>query len=285
MRVFTPNDIGMNDWIFVSEYNETLGRGGEHYHDFVEIKYILSGKGMHVVNDIAFDVNAGDIFIVNPSAHHAFITTLAEPIIVYNCVFFLYDFFGKNTGFEGFFKAAKNLYENNFSNASSMRLWDEEMEVRRILKQLKKEFLGQAYSKNTMMMGLFLELLSELARLYSRQSESALKPDISVENVYNVIEYIDKNYDKNISLDELAKIIFVSNSHLCRIFRKTTGSTITQYIQRIKVHHASRELRETNKSFGEISYELGYKGEKAFRRIFKAHTGKNPMEYKKSAKN
>ncbi|MGH2643131.1 MAG: helix-turn-helix domain-containing protein, partial [Chitinophagaceae bacterium] len=65
-----------------------------------------------------------------------------------------------------------------------------------------------------------------------------------------------------------------------RRFLKATGNTPLEYLQRIRIEAAKRNLEVSRKTISEIMYEVGYSDIKAFREIFKKITGLTPFEYK-----
>jgi len=65
-----------------------------------------------------------------------------------------------------------------------------------------------------------------------------------------------------------------------RRFKKATSNTVTEYIQRVKIEAAKKNLETGRKNVNEVMYEVGYSDVKAFRTIFKRITGLSPVEYR-----
>ena len=65
-----------------------------------------------------------------------------------------------------------------------------------------------------------------------------------------------------------------------RRFKKATSNTVTEYIQRVKIEAAKKNLEKGRKNVNEVMYEVGYNDTKAFRTIFKRITGLSPIEYR-----
>ncbi len=108
------------------------------------------------------------------------------------------------------------------------------------------------------------------------------KKDID-ERIKTVIEYINKNYYKNISVHELAQIGNMSSSRLFYCFKKETGMTPIEYKNSICIRQASLLLLCNNKkSIEEISAASGFESSAYFRRVFKSFTGLSPREYRKT---
>lgn len=92
--------------------------------------------------------------------------------------------------------------------------------------------------------------------------------------------YIEENIDAKISFEKLATQLAVSRRNFDRRFVKATGNTPVEYLQRVKVEAAKKELEKGRKSIFEIMSDVGYADDKAFREVFKKVTGLSPMDYR-----
>lgn len=93
-------------------------------------------------------------------------------------------------------------------------------------------------------------------------------------------EFIEKNSSDKLSIEKLAKKLAVSRRSLDRRFIKATGNTPIEYIQRVKIELAKKQLEKSRKTIQEVMYEAGYSDLRAFRDVFKKVTGLSPLEYK-----
>lgn len=94
--------------------------------------------------------------------------------------------------------------------------------------------------------------------------------------------YLDENYLSAITLEQLEKVFFLSRFHLCRLFRGQMKMSIFEYIHWKKTQHASGLLANTDASITDICYESGFGNMQSFYTIFKRHTQKTPLQYRKS---
>ena len=92
--------------------------------------------------------------------------------------------------------------------------------------------------------------------------------------------YIEENIDTKISFEKLASSLAVSRRNFDRRFIKATGNKPVEYLQRVKVEAAKKELENGRKNVFEIMYEVGYSDDKAFREVFKKVTGLSPLDYR-----
>jgi len=101
--------------------------------------------------------------------------------------------------------------------------------------------------------------------------------DVSVKKAQEIIE---KNFQEKLNIDVLAEQLALSRRSLERRFKKATSNTISEYIQRVKVEAAKKELETGFKNINEIMYDVGYNDIKSFRGTFKKITGISPAKYK-----
>ncbi|MFT3824026.1 MAG: helix-turn-helix domain-containing protein [Chitinophagaceae bacterium] len=92
--------------------------------------------------------------------------------------------------------------------------------------------------------------------------------------------YIEENIDAKISFEKLATDLAISRRNFDRRFIKATGNTPVEYLQRVKVEAAKKELEKGRKSIFEVMNDVGYSDDKAFREVFKKVTGISPLDYR-----
>jgi transcriptional regulator GlxA family with amidase domain len=93
-------------------------------------------------------------------------------------------------------------------------------------------------------------------------------------------DYIEKNYQEKITIDELASRLAISRRNLERRFKKVTYNSIVEYVQRVRIEAAKMTLERERENVNEAMYQAGYTDIKAFRTTFKKLTGLSPLEYK-----
>jgi AraC family transcriptional regulator len=105
------------------------------------------------------------------------------------------------------------------------------------------------------------------------------KPDtlkVYQQRILKTLVYIEANIDKQLSIQELAKVSCFSHFHFQRVFIALTGETVRGYINRIRLQKAAQLIRYTEKSITEIALDIGYGTTSSFTKAFKKVIGVNP---------
>ncbi len=93
-------------------------------------------------------------------------------------------------------------------------------------------------------------------------------------------DFIDKNIQEKITIDELADLVSLGRRSFERRFKIATNNSVLEYINRVKIEFAKRSFESSRKNISEVMYDVGYTDTKAFRSIFKKITGLTPVEYR-----
>lgn len=93
-------------------------------------------------------------------------------------------------------------------------------------------------------------------------------------------EYIEKNIEEKITVEQLADKVALGRRSFERRFKKATNNSVLEYIQRIKIEAAKRSFETSHKNINEVMFNVGYTDTKAFRTTFKKITGLSPIEYR-----
>lgn len=100
------------------------------------------------------------------------------------------------------------------------------------------------------------------------------------ETIRRAQEYIEKNYQEKITVDQIASMLALGRRNLERRFRKATANSVVEYIQRVKIEAAKLSLESSRENVNDAMYKVGYTDPKAFRVSFKKITGLSPLQYR-----
>ena len=103
----------------------------------------------------------------------------------------------------------------------------------------------------------------------------------SMSAVNKAKQYIDENYMKELTLDDVSRVVNISSYYFSKVFKEETGENFIDYLTKLRIEAAKNLLKTTNKSMKEIALEVGYPDPNYFSRNFKKYTGKTPTDYAK----
>ncbi|WP_369679189.1 GlxA family transcriptional regulator [Siphonobacter sp. BAB-5385] len=93
-------------------------------------------------------------------------------------------------------------------------------------------------------------------------------------------DFIESNFTERITVEQLSDQLAINRRSLERRFKKATGNTVNEYMQRVKIEAAKKSFEVSRKNINEVMYDVGYSDTKAFRVIFKKTTGMTPLDYR-----
>jgi len=115
-------------------------------------------------------------------------------------------------------------------------------------------------------------IVNSIQEYQSRNTSSTVKV---------AIDYIEKNYDKEISLEDVAKQVGVTPQHFSKIFKLETGTNYVDWVTELRMEQAKKYLLRGKHTMKEVCFLVGYKDPNYFSRIFKRIVGMPPREYVK----
>ena len=124
---------------------------------------------------------------------------------------------------------------------------------------------------------LVIEMIGSYCDLVKKYSIANYSPIIK-----NVIRYAQSHLNEDLSLRTLAERNRINRTYLSSLFRQETGTTLTEYINRMRVEYAAQLLSGSKLSVTAVSTELGFADVSYFIRIFKKYMGQTPVQYLKS---
>ncbi|MCF6405997.1 AraC family transcriptional regulator [Chitinophaga filiformis] len=137
--------------------------------------------------------------------------------------------------------------------------------------------------QKTTPMAFEMEAAGIIKQVFSRFLVHASDRDLDIdERILKALQYIHRNIDKPVTVEELTANSFLSKDHFIRLFKKSMGCTPGRYISQKKIEKAQRVmLLKKDVSIKELAYNLGFENISYFNRFFKKMTGENPGSYRK----
>lgn len=139
---------------------------------------------------------------------------------------------------------------------------------------------NKAFWKDYINANIFM--LTAILRRCGILSDYVQMPEIN--KIMPAIEYINSHYNEPITTADLCKILSFNESYFCRLFKKTIGTTATEYLNFVRVCKAEH-LIKAGESISDVAYNSGFASLSYFNRIFKKYKHYTPSEYKEISKN
>jgi two-component system response regulator YesN len=98
-----------------------------------------------------------------------------------------------------------------------------------------------------------------------------------------VAKLIEREYQRDLPVSEVAQALGISVSYLSESVRKVFGVTFVALLTSVRLRHARRALRQTEASVAQIASMVGYRDYRYFARVFRENVGRPPSEYRRSA--
>ncbi len=248
----------------------------EHIHDTYEIYYLVAGERYYYINDRIYALQAGDLVFIHKNQLHR--TTNKGGAEHERILINFDDFFIRN--FKGIGLDELSLFQGeSFLLRLSVH---EQGRISDLLYMMLREQSDGGLMYRPYLQTLLVQLLIVLGRVREEKAESVNPENSDIQKrIYSIVEYLNAHYPQGLNLDELAQHFFISPTYLCRIFKQTTGFTIFEYMNHIRVQKAQSFLIHTNWKITKIAEEAGFDSIAHFQRMFKRITGRSPLQYRK----
>ena len=161
---------------------------------------------------------------------------------------------------------------------SQTELSDSEIKVEQLVKKLYNRFTMYQSFAPDMPYQEMLENYEEARNVFREFSsnEGHYKTDVA-----KTLEYMEENYMYRLTLSSISANVNLSSSYLCRIFKSEVGTSITNYLNNLRIRKAATLIKENTMSMKEISSMVGIDDQLYFSRLFKKCMGISPSEYGK----
>jgi AraC-like DNA-binding protein len=252
-----------------------------HWHERVEIVYILKGNFRASINGIQHEGSQGDIIIVNTGLIHGFFDPSPG---AYARIF--------QFGLEIFDETLLEIQDRNlrgpvFSRRSLVTA-SRDGKIHSRLEGLLMDIFEEYRQKDSGYRLVIKSKLYELAVMFLRDIPPEQLPQKRVSNKKNNTRHLERvfalmleNYDNpDFTLENAARGIGLSKCHFSRFLKEQTGQGFHDHLTRIRLRQAEKQLVESGEPVTDIAYTCGFRSLATFNRLFKAYTGASPSAYR-----
>ncbi len=279
LREITP--LMESDFMYVADRRKSEFNYPMHKHEVFELNFVENAAGVsRIVGDSTETLSDYDlVLITSPDLEHVWTQgTCTSKDVREITIQFYFDFTSKDSLF------------NRNSLLSIKKLFDRARKgVAFPLSAIMKVYprLDKLSSQKDSFYAMIelLTILYELSRadgIRELASTSFAKVEVNSDNrrILKVKDYIDKHFNEDVRLNELADLIGMSPSAFSRYFKLSTGKTLSEYIVGIRLGMAARKLVDSTDSISEICYVCGFNTISNFNRLFRKYKGCNPTEFR-----
>lgn len=251
-----------------------------HTHEYYQIYYVKSGKLTHRLENGSAELKARDVFIIPPNMPHC-IKTESKDLHFYSISFmpsYITDMVKSNKLAGDFMHCITDLSNGGIEPRLTLRLEDIALVDALVLKVMQ-EFSSNTIGKDVLIKSSLSLILLIFARAYFGDRVENIRFSSEREAILHCLGYIKNHLSERMSLQEMAKRTAMSKSSFCKNFRKITGESFNNYLNRERVETAAELIKSGKPVFG-AAMELGYSDLSTFYRNFKKYFGIPPSEYK-----
>ncbi len=274
--------LNPDESFYIGIFQDHIDKSHWHYHQEFELSFITEGSGKRLVGDSIEAFHPGDLIFIGPRIPHVWFSeesrgrqhsgrTLESVYMLFNN-----DILPAGlTGLPEFdhVQKAVNLSERGIRITGTTL-----NEVSRIMLQLP-------YLNRIKRLMFFYEIMDLIGRSDSFSylaSAEYVKTKFKTTNsrVNRIHEFLMKNYQNDIDLHEVADIVHMAPASACRFFKSSTGLTIFEYLNKIKIDYSCQLLLNTDLNIVDISYDCGFNNLSHFNKQFRKFINKTPTQFR-----
>ena len=263
----------LNDNFRLFHLRDTAGQERDfHFHEFDKIVVLISGSVDYMVEGTTYRLEPWDILLVR---HHMIHKAVIDVSVPYERIIIYLD-----SGYVERFAPDAGLMEC-FASAEKRRFClmrpdaAERETLTAALSGLESSMKDTQFAAELMRGTMLVQLLVQLNRIMQRGEVGRISSAGHNDKLAAVLSYINENLSKELSIDELAAMSYLSRYHFMRLFKAQTGCTVHNYIRQKRLNLAARLIREGVPAV-RAAAECGFSDYSAFHRAFTATFGVSP---------
>lgn len=257
--------------LFKKGMENDLLEGLKHWHRSVELLYIIEGEQYTILNGKKIVNQKGDLLIVNSSLIHACGNNSKRRNI---CLCLQIDY-----------RMLKKLYKKDIL-FFKMQLNEEACQkLKQVMKNLYLCHQENDEYLDLLIKGYVFQIYYLLSKLIDNKYQKEIASNQNYLNLSKILDFIDLNYSKNLTLELVAKEFNYSISYITKTFKKFSNTTFKEYLTLVRLINSEILLINSKKTINEIATNVGFPNIKAFGKAFKDRYQVTPQQYRKVYQN
>ncbi len=246
-----------------------------HIHDCFEMYYSISGGKQFLIDNRFYDINPGDLFIINQFESHCLTqinNMVHERIIICIHPDYLKEISTTKTDLSYCFTERNQVFNHRISLNKEQQ--------HRFLYFIGKITTSNKFGSDIIERVAFMEMMVMINSLFIN-NHSAEVADSNFQynqQVQEILTYINQHITEAITVEQLAEQFYLSTSYICRIFKATTGTTINKYINARRITIA-KSLLSMDLGVSEVCEKCGFNDYSNFLKAFTKAVGISPKKY------
>ncbi len=283
MKAELEKVVDERGWMIKAHRNTTDAiRGIYHFHPEIEVTAIVKGAGRRMVGDHMASFSSGDVLLLGSNLPHRYMgrptsgADFAETIVIQ----FPPEFFG-----EAVLRSREGETLRRLLERARRGLWlKRAANCKRAISEMRKAVEAKGLER--------LVALLNVLRVFTESSATALTsvrytPLLDTEyssRISRAFEFVERRFCDRVTQAETAAHVRLSPSAFSRMFSRATGLTFTEYMTKLRLSEASRQLIETDATVAEIALRCGFANQSNFNRQFLRLKQVTPREYRSQIK-
>lgn len=251
----------------------------KHIHEKYEIYYLVSGERYYFIKDRFFKIKKGHLVFVNQGEMHK-TTDAGQPDHERILVYFKRDFAATINGYTD--KLLGLLHQK--SHCVLGLSIKEQQTAENIFNEMNEETSKQSLGFETCLQGLLMKLLVFIVRtMVDHDEHTYVSSSPKHQKVSEIVQYINAHYTEHLAIPQISDLFYISPYYMGRIFKETTGFTLVEYVNNVRVKEAQRLLADKSLKVIQVSEMSGFGSVAQFNRSFRELAGTSPLNYRKNA--
>lgn len=266
----------------IERFQDTSWSMEPNRHEFYEMVYIKKGNAVFQIAGQPAVIGPNDIVIIKPKQPHKFIVKSES-----GCEFIVLHFEFTNQLNKEFSEVSLGDFLNFVSSKESGAFITLKVSqkneiitlLNRILKEKESTDIGSEFLNYLMVLELFV-LISRALKMEWENSIKDKSPKLK-EVIHISVKYINNNFERDISLGDIAKFVFLSPSYFTRAFKEEMGISPINYLLKTRIERSKELLADTSLKISDIALSVGFSNQQRFNEIFKKYSKFTPLQYRK----
>ncbi len=257
-----------------------------YMHHFFEIGVIVSGNGIHRIAGESIPCKTNDLYILPPNTpHRYYVADSEDPLVIRKLYFRPEKWFRGDVAVAGNNRYCYGVFKDGDALAYAMLDSYMQEKLANIMDSIESELVDKEQEWQTVIQAYLTQFFVLVSRYINRSVKNIHKKSKDWKTVCSTIHIVEAEFSNcDLSLAAIAKRVYVSQSHLSRIFKTYTGQLFSEYIRRVRLNHAAELLKNDGLTVGNIVSQCGLRDISAFYGKFREMFGMTPQIYRKMVK-